>query len=595
MNEQNNPQQPGDEQGNAPRSGESPTERIAATPAEQLTTRYPAVQGPASDAAPVADAGQGMPAAPRLGAEQAGPTGSPTGAPAGAPAAGAAYGAAPQLAPYAQQGYQQQAPSAAWGGQPGVYVQQAPGAQSTQGGYPGYPNQPHNPWASAQNAQGANPAPSAGKRKAARWGIAAGILALAVTMGAVPGWALGHQAGVTQASGQSQVQQGNQNQNSNPFGQSQDGSGSNGSNGSNGGSGSDGSGSDGSSSDGSGSNGQQFQRLPFGDYGNGQGGSGSSGQGSTGNNSSVTEGTKLDSGQDGMVLINTELSGGSGAGTGMILSADGTVLTNYHVVEGSTSVKVTDSTTGKSYTADVIGHDQTHDVALLKLRDASGLKTVQTASGSVSAGDTVHAVGNASGEGYLRKLTGKVTATDESITTQAEATTEGEKLNNLIETDADVVPGYSGGALVNDAGQVVGMTTAASSGNTSATVDGYAIPISEALSIAQQIESGQASDTVQIGRGAALGISILSADSGQVGGGYGVTVNGLVEGGAAADSGIKAGDTIIGLDGKSVRSYSVLKSIIAGHKAGDKVEVIWIDSAGKQQSKTITLGESTVN
>lgn len=416
-----------------------------------------------------------------------------------------------------------------------------------------------------------------GPRRGLKWSLAGGALALAVLVGGIPGFALGHHAGSSQAESQAQSQtlpnQSQGSQGSDPYG-------------SNG-------------QDSQGQDGQGFQNLPFNDFGDGGSSNGSNGSngssGSSGTESSVQQGTKLDNGQDGFVMINTVLSGGKGAGTGMILSSDGVVLTNYHVVEGSTSVKVTDSTTGKTYTGTVVGHDATHDVAVVKLENASGLKTVQTNTDGVSEGSTVSAIGNASGEGYLRKLTGKVTATGQSITTQAEATSSGEKLDNLIETDADVVPGYSGGALVNDSGQVVGMTTAASSGNTSATVDGYAIPISEALQIAQKIQDGQASDTIQIGRGAALGISVLSSDSGQVGGGYGVTVNGIVDGGAVKDSGLKAGDTIVKLDGTSISSYSALKAVLAKHQPGDKVELTWLTSSGKQQSKEITLGESTVN
>jgi len=546
----------------------SPTQRIEPTPA---TDAYPNVAAPEAPYPASAQAGQQP-------------------APQQHPAAQAPAGQAPWTAQAAQQGQPGTQPgepaqgaqptSGAWG-QPAWHSaapQLAPEQQQSnpyQGYVPGWESHPQQHAAKAGR-----------RRKAARWGIAAGALALAVTLGAVPGWALGHHAGVEQASGQSQAQ-GFGGQNGNGFG----------SNGSSGDGSSNGQGTDPfGGSDGS-SGGQQFQQLPFENFGNGTDPFGGSNGGSSNGSaqSDVQQGTKLDSGVAGLVMINTTLTGGEGAGTGMILSSDGYVLTNYHVVEGSTKVQVTDSTTGKTYVGEVVGHDQTHDVALVKLANASGLKTVQTSASGVSEGDTVHAVGNSSGEGYLRKLTGKVTGTNQSITTQAEATSEGEKLSNLIETDADVVPGYSGGALVNDAGQVVGMTTAASSGNTSATVDGYAIPISEALQIANQIKDGQSSDTVQIGRGAALGISVLSADTGQVGGGYGVTVQEVINGGAVDGSGLAAGDTIIGLDSKSVKSYDALKSILAGHKPGDKVELVWLNSAGKQVTKTVTLGESTVN
>lgn len=566
--------QANDSQANAQRAasqqaGENLTQRIAAQ--HSATTHYPSVQAPQgpAQASQAAQAQAPTPEQPAAGQSAAGQSNH--------------YGQANQQTGAWGQTAWDQAPEPAT-----AHQQSAPyPAYSGQGGNGGH-GTPPGAWTAA---------PQPRRRKGGlKWALGAGALALAVVAGAVPGWALGHQAGSTQASSQNQVQ-------NNPFGQSQNGKGQNGqsfgqNNGSNGSSdGSDGS-SDGSNGLGNslpgggssgGSGGQQFQQLPYGyGYGNGSGGS-------NGSNSDIKQGTAMKSGVDGLVLVDTLVSGGEGAGTGMILSSDGYVLTNYHVVEGSTEVKVTDSTTGKEYTGEVVGHDATHDVALVKLKDASGLKTVSTASGSVNTGDEVAAIGNSSGEGYLRKLTGSVTATDQSITTQAEATSQGERLSNLIQTDADVVPGYSGGALVNSSGEVVGMTTAASSGNTSATVDGYAIPISEAIQIANQIKDGQSSSTIQIGRGAALGISVLSADTGQVGGGYGVTVQEVIKGGAVADSGIKAGDTIIGLDGKSVKSYSALKQILSGHKAGDKVELVWLDGNGKQSTKTVTLGESSVN
>ncbi|MDR2256320.1 MAG: trypsin-like peptidase domain-containing protein [Arthrobacter sp.] len=569
-----------------------PTQRIEPqrvideAPAASLQQPIQAPTAPGTHAVPSAAAqaaqsqqAQAAQAQPIQGA-QAYPAGYAHQAPAGAPPAPGVPGAQPQSGTFAaaSAGHPAQGEHAASGT---AWGEQAPHANAWNVAPQAAPTQQQaNPYAYPQAWGQAAPAAKAPmsprKRKALRFTAAAGVLALAVTLGAVPGWAFGHQAGVTQ--GQTQAESNNNtfggnsqnSQGTSPFGGSTDGQ--------------SGQGSDGSSGTDGGS---QYQQLPYGNYGNG-----STDQG---NSSSVEQGTKLDSGLAGLVMIDTTLNGGEGAGTGMILSSDGYVLTNYHVVEASTKVQVTDSTTGKTYTATVVGRDATHDVALLKLENASGLQTVKTASGSVSKGETVHAVGNASGEGYLRKLTGTVTATEQSITTQSELTSEGEKLSNLIETDADVVPGYSGGALVNDAGEVVGMTTAASSGNTSATVDGYAIPISEALSIAEQIKNGQSSDTVQIGRGAALGISILSSDTGQVGGGYGVTVQEIISGGAVAKSGLAAGDTIIGLDGKTVKSYSALKEILAAHQPGDKVELTWLNSEGTQKSATVTLGESSVN
>lgn len=442
-----------------------------------------------------------------------------------------------------------------------------PGAQQGQGGwggrpYYGYPG----PYAQPQPGYAAQ---HPKKRTGLFWGLGAIMLAAAVVLGGLPGYALGHNSGLHQGRNQAQSQQlpGNgeqQGPGDNPGQQPQ--------------------------FPGEDSPGGDIENLPFNEYGNGQGNNSWGGKGS-----SITEGTKMAQGQDGFVVINTAMQGGRGAGTGLILDASGTVLTNYHVVEGSETVKVTDSVTKKTYEASVEGRDQTKDVAVLKLKGASGLKTVDLADGGVKEGDSIAAVGNASGQGYLSKLEGKVTGTQQSITTRSEAGSAGSKLNNLIETDADVVPGYSGGAFVNSKGQVVGMTTAASAGKTSEQVDGYAIPISDAMTIVKKVQAGDDSGTTQIGRAAALGISVLAADSGDVGGGYGVTVNGLLDGGSATKLGIKEGDTIVGLDGKSVKSFPALKEILAQHKPGDSVELVWLDANGKQTKKDITLGESSVN
>ncbi|RKW70524.1 S1C family serine protease [Galactobacter caseinivorans] len=550
-----------------PSQPEQPTQRIEAP--QQPTTQYPSVHAPSGPAPTNPAPTNPAPSDP---------------AQAGHASSGSWRQPSQAHAAHAQPGQQPVAwGHSAWDRAPqsdAQFQQSAPQPGMAGAGGAGGPQDPYqsNAWQNARQ-------PS--RRRGLKYSLAAGALALAVVAGAVPGWALGHSAGSTEASSQTQTQPGsgfgqNQTQNGQGFGQG---------NGSTDGSTDGSDGSDGSSGDG-----QQYNQMPFnrGDGSNGSNGSNGSEPGGT-SGSSVQQGSALKSGQDGMVLIDTVVGGGQGAGTGMILSEDGYVLTNYHVVEGSSEVRVTDTTTGKEYTGEVVGHDETQDVALVKLKDASGLKVVQTASTGVKEGDEVSAIGNASGEGYLRQLTGKVTATEQSITTQAEASSDGEKLSNLIQTDADVVPGYSGGALVNGSGQVVGMTTAASTGRTSENVDGYAIPISEALKIADQIKSGQASGTVQIGKGAALGISVLSADTGQVGGGYGVTVQEVIKGGAVTGAGIKTGDTIIGLDGKSVKSYDALKEILAGHKAGDQVELVWLNSEGKQSSKTVTLGESSVN
>jgi S1-C subfamily serine protease len=275
------------------------------------------------------------------------------------------------------------------------------------------------------------------------------------------------------------------------------------------------------------------------------------------------------------------------AGTGMVLTANGLVLTNNHVVQGSTSIQVTDETTGITYTADVVGTDATNDVAVLQLRDASGLTPVSVDdSGDVAAGDAVHSTGNAGGTGDLVTATGTVLATDQSIQVQSESGSGTESLSGLIEVQSDVVSGDSGGPLRDGSGDVVGIVTAASSGSTPVT--GYAIPIDDALDIARQIESGTSSSTVQIGLPAFLGAEIANTATG---GAAGVPIAGTVSGSAAESAGLVAGDVVTALDGTPVTSAEALTAAVTAHASGDRVTVTWTDASGTSRTATVTLGD----
>jgi S1-C subfamily serine protease len=168
---------------------------------------------------------------------------------------------------------------------------------------------------------------------------------------------------------------------------------------------------------------------------------------------------------NGVVVIDTNLAyqGNAAAGTGMVLTSSGEVLTNNHVISGATTIKVVVPNTGRGYPARVLGYDRTADVALLQLQGASNLKTVSISSARLSAGATVTALGNAGGNGSITSATGTVTGLGKSITA-SDDTGDSEQLTGLIETNAEVQPGDSGGPLVNTEGRVVGMDTAASSG-----------------------------------------------------------------------------------------------------------------------------------
>jgi S1-C subfamily serine protease len=283
----------------------------------------------------------------------------------------------------------------------------------------------------------------------------------------------------------------------------------------------------------------------------------------------------------GLVRIDSQLADGEAAGTGMVLTSDGEVVTNNHVVAGAYAVEVTVMSTGQSYEAQVVGTDPTDDVAVLQVAGASGLSTVSIDHDGVSVGDDVTAVGDAGGTtSYLSASTGAVTALDQSITTESEGAALGERLTGLIEIDADVMAGDSGGATLDSDGEVVGMTTAASSG--SPNVTGYAIPIAKALDITDQIESGSDSGNVRSGATAFLGVE-LDPSSG------GATIGGVVDGSPAAEAGLAAGDTLTSVDGAQVSTGDDLRSAILAHEPGDSVQVTWVDPTGTTHSAGVTL------
>ncbi|MFD2420564.1 S1C family serine protease [Amycolatopsis pigmentata] len=314
----------------------------------------------------------------------------------------------------------------------------------------------------------------------------------------------------------------------------------------------------------------------------------------------------------GLVDINTTLgyAGGEAAGTGMVLTGDGEVLTNNHVVEGATRIQATDIGNGRTYSATVIGYDRSEDVAVIKLQGASGLQTVTTGDSSkVAVGDAAAGIGNAGGTGGTPSVAaGTVTALGQSITASDESSGSSEQLTGLIQVKADIESGDSGGPLVNSSGEVIGMDTAASTGyqlgprggqgsRGTAGGTGYAIPVNQALAIAHQIESGSASDTVHIGRSAFLGVTVT--DTGQAQGqgqgqGQGAAVRQLVRGGPAEGAGLSPGDVITGIDRQSVDSATSLTNVMDTHHPGDRITITWVDQAGSSQSVTTTLAEGPV-
>ena len=288
----------------------------------------------------------------------------------------------------------------------------------------------------------------------------------------------------------------------------------------------------------------------------------------------------------GVVTIVTELyydDQASAAGTGIILSSDGEILTNNHVIEGSTSVEVTIESTGKTYKAEVVGTDATNDVALLQLEDAHGLKPMKLDEKTDAVvNDEVASIGNANGTGDLVVAEGRITKVGESLTIGGDSADQSEFLKGLIEVDADVVSGDSGGPLVNSDGEVVGMVTAASSGDKN--ISGFAITISAAMDIIRQIQSGEETDTVAIGPTGFMGV-LLAEKQGTVG----VTLQSAVADGPAEKAGLAEGDIITSAGGVLVNSPDELTAQVRSHDPGETITILYTDTTGALRSVDLVL------
>jgi S1-C subfamily serine protease len=291
----------------------------------------------------------------------------------------------------------------------------------------------------------------------------------------------------------------------------------------------------------------------------------------------------------GVVNITTGLAyeNGYAAGTGIVIGSSGLVLTNNHVIRGATTIRVTLPSTGRSYNASVLGYSVSRDVALLQLRNASGLARVHLGDSSrVRVGQPVTAVGNAGGEGTLSSSTGSVTALDRTITVSdgRQATA---RLSHLIQIDASLEPGDSGGPTLDTSTHVIGINTAASAGfRFESANEGYAIPINRALAIVAQIRAQKSSATVHVGSTPLLGVSVAPSSSAY--GATGAYVVDVADGSPAYRAGIQPGSTITRVDGTTVRSYDQLTTILLRHHAGDTVTVTWVDQSGTHAARIKT-------
>ena len=274
----------------------------------------------------------------------------------------------------------------------------------------------------------------------------------------------------------------------------------------------------------------------------------------------------------------------SGAGSGVIISSDGYILTCAHVVSGASQITVTIGDT--DYTATVVGEDDTSDVAVLKI-DATGLTPATVGdSDSLSVGDSVLAVGNPLGELGGTVTSGIVSALNRSVTIQGTSSTN---TMSLIQMDASVSPGNSGGGLFNMNGELIGLVNAKSSSSDAEGL-GFAIPINDAIKVAQDLlENGYVSGRPY------MGITYLAVTDAQTAAqlnvnAYGVYVVDVVQGGPADKAGLKTGDRIVSVDGTEIAQKDDLGTLIQQHAAGDTLSIT-VAREGQMQTVSLTLGE----
>jgi S1-C subfamily serine protease len=342
--------------------------------------------------------------------------------------------------------------------------------------------------------------------------------------------------------------------------------------------------------------------------------------------------------EPGVVDIQSSLQyvGGTAEATGMVISSNGLVLTNNHVIVDTTGLTATLVSTGQKFPAKWLGYDKSDDVSVLQLEGASGLRTVPLGdSATVKLGDPVVAIGNAEGVGGKPTVvTGTITQLNQTITASDDLGGS-ETLHGMLQTNADIVQGDSGGPLANTAGKVIGMDTAAASGsfgNQSPDV-GFAIPINKALSIAREIINGQGSSTIKIGATGFIGVDVAPGSAGSAtspaqqqqrqeqslgNGGFGgnsgtgclansqnagvpqniapasagTLVLGVLCATPADTAGITAGDVITAVDGHAVTSPNSLTAILSGYRPGTTVSVTWMDVSGQQHTGQLNLIEA---
>lgn len=289
-----------------------------------------------------------------------------------------------------------------------------------------------------------------------------------------------------------------------------------------------------------------------------------------------------------VVRIDTAIDyqGVIGLGTGIVLDQGGQVLTNFHVVQGAD--RITGTLGGRSYPAVLVGYDRGRDVAVIQLLGAGGLPAAVIGDSNVLVpGEPIVALGNAMGsDAPLTREVGTVTGFGRAVTAEDTLTGTSDELTGLIEFAAPVRAGDSGGPVINAAGQVVGLTTAASVNfRMGPGGKGFAIPINDAMGVANQIRAGIPSDTVHIGPPVLLGVGVRTSPRDQPG----VYIQEVMRGGPAAQAGLMDGDILVVLDGVTLDSSNTLTSVLDRHYPGDVLDLTWIDGTGQTRTGKAVL------
>jgi S1-C subfamily serine protease len=275
--------------------------------------------------------------------------------------------------------------------------------------------------------------------------------------------------------------------------------------------------------------------------------------------------------------------------TGIIVSADGLVLTSNNDITGATSVTATLVSSGRTYTARVLGYDATEDVALLKLEGAAHLPAVTLGNSSqATIGMPVLALGNAEGQGGVTPAAGVITALHRSINSgDGDQGLAPQNLRGMQQTSAHVGPGDDGGPLADSDGRVIGMITTANTPSGQASTVGFAIPINTAMAIAREISNGQASSTVYLGEPGFLGVQVKASTSRAP---SGALIADVIGGTPASRAGLAAGDVITALNGLPVTTIASLHTLLQRYHSGDVISVRWTALHGATHTTQITLG-----